>query len=629
MSIMRSIHKTLLAASGLALAVTTAVTRSLPTSTAAYTTIGGSLGLAQRDFRVFNSFADAASNNNTTTHPNFPGHAGAVMAIWKGTVEWASGPYAGNGLGDGVGSNPNLGDGGANFDSTFQGTHTSAGGNNGNIHSARPDSNGSTVAWMIGPISDGWKIEYFDQFFTFHDGPNNVTSGIDIQGVACHEFGHALGLGHTNVSGSTMVASIIGTGVGFRSIAADDKNGVQAIYGVKSGTKPQINSLSGSKSIGGVLVINGSNFSNSNNQVWFTAVGSNGTPAKVTGVSSTGGGTQISVTIPAGVEDGEVLVQKNASGNSALSNAFPIDIGAPAGDPPDITSINPTQGPAGGFTEVTLSGSGFTGVNVVKFGTQDALSFTVDSGSQITATAPSGTPFTFVDVTVTDPEGTDTLPSAYFYVADPVPAIDTVTPNSGGTGGGTQVQITGGSVLGVTDVTFGGVSGTGLSIVDATTLSVVTPSGSAGPVDVTAFGNGSSTIVGGFTFVDQGQFVDIGPGVGGGLGPPVQSGSGDLSPGSQQGFTVTTSNGLAFVSATMFVALGPGGAVPFKGGTFYPLPILLQIPLQTDIFGEINLQGVIPVGTPPGTEIVFQTWLTDITSPAGVSGTNGLKAITP
>jgi len=144
---MRSIHKTFLAASGLALAVTTAVTLSLPTSTAGFTTIGGSLGLSQRDFRVFNNFTDSQANNNTTPHPNFPGHTGAVMAIWKGHVEWSSGPYAGNGLGDGVTSNPILGDGGANFDNTFQGTHTAAGGSNGNVHSELSGGSGGVLAF--------------------------------------------------------------------------------------------------------------------------------------------------------------------------------------------------------------------------------------------------------------------------------------------------------------------------------------------------------------------------------------------------------------------------------------------------------------------------------------------------
>ena len=48
-----------------------------------FTTLGFSLGQSQRDFRVFNNFADAGANDNQTPDPNFPGYFGAVMAIWS------------------------------------------------------------------------------------------------------------------------------------------------------------------------------------------------------------------------------------------------------------------------------------------------------------------------------------------------------------------------------------------------------------------------------------------------------------------------------------------------------------------------------------------------------------------
>ncbi|HZL99414.1 MAG TPA: matrixin family metalloprotease [Planctomycetota bacterium] len=601
---------------------------SVPTSTAAFSFIGGSLGTAQRDFRVFNNFSDASTNNNVTPHANFPGHTGAVMAIWKGHVEWASGPYAGNGLGDGVTSNTNLGDGGANFDNIFQGTTGSAGGSSANVHSAIPGNSGPTLAFTQSPISDGWTIKYYEGW-TWHDGPGNVTSGVDLQGVACHEIGHSLGLGHSNVGGATMLPSISGTGVNQRSINSDDIAGVQAIYGVKSATKPTITGLSGSKAVGGVLVITGTQFSTTGNSVWFTKTNSDGNPATVSGLASTSGGTVINVSVPAGVVDGEVMVQKNATGHASLSNAFPIDIGSPVGDPPDVLSIDPTLGPAGGFTAVTITGAGFTGATSVKFGGIDADSFIVNSNTSITAVTPPGVFFTTVDVMVADSDGSDTLPASFFYSFDPPPDITAVTPSQGTTDGGTRVEVSGPSVVGVADVQFNGVSGTELVVTSATTLGVTTPPGVEGPVDVTAIGTGSDTLVGGFTYEDPGQFVDIGPGVGGALGAPIFTGTGSLTPGSPTGFDLHLSNTFPSTVLTMYVSVSQG-ALPFKGGTFYPVPVLLQFILVADSFGELNLHSTVPGSTPSGASFVLQCWMQDITAfPYNVSGSNGLKAIVP
>ena len=65
----------------------------------AFSKIGGSLNTGQRDFRVFNNFADAASNNNTTSPSQFPGWDGAELALWKGAIEWSS-LIHGDGTGD-------------------------------------------------------------------------------------------------------------------------------------------------------------------------------------------------------------------------------------------------------------------------------------------------------------------------------------------------------------------------------------------------------------------------------------------------------------------------------------------------------------------------------------------------
>jgi uncharacterized repeat protein (TIGR03803 family) len=79
--------------------------------------------------------------------------------------------------------------------------------------------------------------------------------------------------------------------------------------------------------------------------------------------------------------------------------------------PPVVTSISPQAGPTFGGTTVTISGTYLTGASAVSFGGTPASSFTVNSATQITATAPAEAAGT-VDVTVTNPSGTSPTSSA-------------------------------------------------------------------------------------------------------------------------------------------------------------------------------------------------------------------------
>ena len=66
---------------------------------------------------------------------------------------------------------------------------------------------------------------------------------------------------------------------------------------------------------------------------------------------------------------------------------------------PLLKSFNPTSGPVG--TQVTINGSGFTGASKVTFGGVKATTYTVDSGTQITASVPAGAVTGKIAVTTT------------------------------------------------------------------------------------------------------------------------------------------------------------------------------------------------------------------------------------
>ncbi len=108
----------------------------------------------------------------------------------------------------------------------------------------------------------------------------------------------------------------------------------------------------------------------------------------------------------------------NPDGQSVTSASAILTIDAsPA---PTITSIAPTSGPAAGGTSVVIAGTNFANVTAVSFGATAATSFTVDSSTQIAATAPAHAAG-LVDVTVTTASGTSATSSAdeFTYQAPP------------------------------------------------------------------------------------------------------------------------------------------------------------------------------------------------------------------
>jgi IPT/TIG domain/Regulator of chromosome condensation (RCC1) repeat len=76
--------------------------------------------------------------------------------------------------------------------------------------------------------------------------------------------------------------------------------------------------------------------------------------------------------------------------------------------PPAVNKVKPDHGPAGGGTNVTISGTHLSRATAVKFGSTDAASFTVNSETSITAVSPAEIAGR-VDVTVTTPGGISPL----------------------------------------------------------------------------------------------------------------------------------------------------------------------------------------------------------------------------
>jgi len=311
-----------------------------------FDTLGFKLGTGQRDFRLNNNFSDTASNNNTTEHYNWPGYDGAELAIWKSAAEWGSDVF-GDGSGDTTQNK--IGNGGANFNAVWNGNANGHSTNGRNIISAINSAGNGAIAWMYGG-SSGWTIEFIDRDFNFADGPGTINNNqMDIQAINTHEYGHALGLGHSNVNGATMWPSASYGSVTPRSINNDDQAGVQSIYGVQSSSMPYIDDVQGSTAAGGTAIVVGGNFTTNDCRVWFNSdvfnnLESGGDPYKLNGLSSTNGGTQISFTVPnSGIETGGIHVKLSGSGES-LSEGHPFELGSSPWDKLNMTGPSSVTG---------------------------------------------------------------------------------------------------------------------------------------------------------------------------------------------------------------------------------------------------------------------------------------------
>jgi hypothetical protein len=175
-----------------------------------------------------------------------------------------------------------------------------------------------TYYWMGGASMMQFDIEFFDRDGTYNFvwATTPTLSQFDIQSVATHEFGHALGLGHSATIGATMYPSVAPGDMGNRSLAPDDIAGAQALYG---GVQPDpvVTScapLSAFIDGGTTVTITGQNFTGSSLVIRFAGqVASN--PVFISP-------TQVSCTAPASTQSGVVPVDVCCNGHCGTASVF-------------------------------------------------------------------------------------------------------------------------------------------------------------------------------------------------------------------------------------------------------------------------------------------------------------------
>jgi len=177
---------------------------------------------------------------------------------------------------------------------------------------------------------------------------------------------------------------------------------------------------------------------------------------------------------------------------------------------PSISGFIPAYGLPN--DSVVISGLMFSNVTHVMFNGADA-SFTVDSGTQITASVPAGV--TTGPVSVTTVDGTSTSPTNFTALADAgVPVVNSFSPSSATVNA--AVTITGTNFAGVSGVAFNGVSAV-FTVDSFSQITAIVPVGAMdGLISVTnSYGVGASATV--FTVaIDPGSSVAISQVYGGG-----------------------------------------------------------------------------------------------------------------
>ncbi|MHC4942090.1 MAG: IPT/TIG domain-containing protein [Planctomycetota bacterium] len=300
----------------------------------------------------------------------------------------------------------------------------------------------------------------------------------------------------------------------------------------------------------------------------FTGVGV--TTVTFGGLSATGvvvvNTTTITCTTPAhspGIVD---VVVTNDFGTDTLNNGYTYN------NPPTVSSVTPADGSVAGGTAVTIAGAGFTTTpdTTVSFGGTAATSVVVVNASTITCNTPAHVAGA-VDVTVTNSNGSDTLPNAFTYHNPPSLAL--VSPDNGSPAGGTAVTLTGNDFtgIGVTTVTFGGVSATSIVVVNTTTITCTTPAHSPGVVDVVVTNDfGTDTLNNGYTYNNPPTVSSVTPTdgpVAGGTAVTISGAGFTTSPDTTVTFGGTAATGVMVLNSTTITCTTPAHAAGAVGVT--------------------------------------------------------------
>ena len=225
---------------------------------------------------------------------------------------------------------------------------------------------GETLWWYDGSYRLIEADIVYYSTYPFFSGTSGCSGGVYLEDASAHEFGHALGLGHSSLSGATMYPTMSKCSMSPRVLHADDLAGIEALYPPTGANSPPAVAISSPTS--GATVSEGTSVSLagsasdqedgnlSGNVAWLSSRdGQLGTGASLQRVLSVG-----SHTITASVADSNGATAQ--AQRSVTVEAAPIE---PATDPtPDGINVSATAYKVKGRQKVALSWTGTAAVKV-------------------------------------------------------------------------------------------------------------------------------------------------------------------------------------------------------------------------------------------------------------------------
>jgi hypothetical protein len=125
------------------------------------------------------------------------------------------------------------------FNYAGQVSTTTVGNNRKNVVLFRNTTNGGAIASTYAWSSNGYLVDadiiLWDGGWKFFTGSGGCSSGVYVEDIASHEFGHAMGLRHSAVTEATMYYKYSRCSQTMRTLSSDDIAGAKKLYGGSSG----------------------------------------------------------------------------------------------------------------------------------------------------------------------------------------------------------------------------------------------------------------------------------------------------------------------------------------------------------------------------------------------------------